>query len=131
MNRITGGVLCLAALVGTWAWAEEGAGASGAKADMQALKAKHEEVRKSLRDLQQRLQIDQDQEVAGLRMAMDEARKAYDSKVREKLAADPEGAKLIQEMEQIREQIKGAAVRGQGEKPERGAKKEKTTAAAP
>jgi len=136
--RLVGLVLALC-LVGAGLARAEDEGA--APVDMEALKLQLEELKKKQREVETKLgtfkkEVEKDEEVATLKKAMMDAKKAYDDKVKEKLEANAEAKALLDESQQLREkmgevqkQMRPAPVKK--EKPEGAKKKEEKPGEAP
>ena len=108
----------------------------GAKilADMDAAKTKLTELEHQLKDLEknlgpvrQRLGLaggrgkegglgSGDADVAGLRKAAEDARRAVDAKIRDKVRADPDGARIMEEMDKTATRIKDLETQLRGSK---------------
>jgi len=80
-------------------------------ADAQATKNRLKEISKEIKDLNKSLspkkkELGKDEELKALKEAVVEAQKAYDAKLDEKLAADPESAELMKKMEALQAEMK-------------------------
>ncbi len=86
-----------------------GMGIRAAEGGAEAIKQQMNEMKTKARDLNKRIatikrKFAKDEEVLQVKQAMDEARKAYEEKLREKVASDPEGQALLQEEETLKQQ---------------------------
>lgn len=96
------GVLCSAAV---GAEGEDGQPVEEKQAPAIAqTRQKYYELQKQFGAHQQKLA--QDEELAALRKSAEEARRAYDSKLKEKMQDDPEIAGLLEQMEAVRAEMR-------------------------
>ncbi len=132
-------VCCALSCVVEVATAGEGAGKERME-KMRELRGRQRELRMQMREVEKNLNLHADPDLTALRdqvdaarVAYNDARKAYDDKVAEKLRQDPDGAVLQQEMEELDAQLselmpshgKGGPERMKKEREQAGAKGKK------
>jgi soluble cytochrome b562 len=73
---------------------------------LQAELEKQRELHRSLMEAQQKLNLGNDKEILALYKAVDAAQQAVEAKRKEKIGQDPEGKKILSEMEKVDAEIK-------------------------
>ncbi|MDT8390532.1 MAG: hypothetical protein RRC34_08500 [Lentisphaeria bacterium] len=86
--------------------------------DVKAIKEQQAALKKSLAQVQKRLNLQKDPELVTLKQAVQDAQKAYNDAAAAKVKADPEGAEIIQRLEALEAQTKALQpAKGKKEKP--------------
>lgn len=95
-------VLCCVVLAGGALAQDQPAAAA---ADEAAMRNEYKELLQKYRDVQKRLELNKNEEVAELQRVATEANKALQDRIREEIKKDPEGAEVVTELDALQERM--------------------------
>ncbi len=105
-TRVLGLALCGGLLVCGYAGSQD-TPVGTPKEQIQHLRQRQREHQKSLNVIIRKLELNKNEEIIQLKKAIQAAQQAYNNAIKAKASADPEGAQLIIQIDEIDAKIKG------------------------